>query len=95
MPHPIVNPNPDFPAGYALFRPVPGANLFCPASGNCTTNVNGPTVFANVAGTGVLDDVGAGLRDGQQHLARRGVGHVAGIQKSADGMTNEREVARR
>ena len=59
IPHPIVNPNPNFPAGYTLFRPAPGANLFCPATGNCTTNVLGGTpVFANVAGTGVLKSRG-------------------------------------
>ena len=37
MPHPLVNPNPNFPAGYTLFNPVPGVNLTCPATGNCTT----------------------------------------------------------
>jgi catecholate siderophore receptor len=50
MPHPIVTPNPNLPAGYTLFRALPGGNITCPASGNCTTNVLGPTVFANVAG---------------------------------------------
>jgi catecholate siderophore receptor len=54
MPHPIVAPDPDFPAGYSVFDPVPGVNLFCGASGNCTTNVLGATVFSNVAGTGTL-----------------------------------------
>ncbi len=58
IPHPIVTPNPAFPAGYTLFRPVPGANLTCPATGNCTTNVLGPTVFSNVAATGVLESHG-------------------------------------
>jgi catecholate siderophore receptor len=58
MPHPFVNPNPAFPAGYTLFRPAPGANLTCPATGNCTTNVLGATVFSNVAGTGVLESHG-------------------------------------
>lgn len=55
IPHPIVNPNPNFPAGYTLFNPVPGVNLVCPSSGNCTTIVlGGPAVFSNVAGTGTL-----------------------------------------
>lgn len=58
IPHPIVTPNPAFPAGYGVFRPVPGGNITCPATGNCTTNVLGPTVFANVAGTGVLESHG-------------------------------------
>jgi catecholate siderophore receptor len=59
MPHPIVNPNPDFPAGYTLFRPVPGGNLTCPAAGNCTTSIlGGAPVFTNVAGTGVLESHG-------------------------------------
>ena len=60
IPHPIVTPNPAFPAGYALFRPVAGAggNITCPATGNCTTNLLGPTVFANVAGTAVIESHG-------------------------------------
>lgn len=59
MPHPIVNPNPDFPAGYGVFRPVPGGNITCPATGNCTTTVlGGAPVFTNVAGTGVLESHG-------------------------------------
>jgi catecholate siderophore receptor len=51
MPHPIVNPDPVFPAGYGVFTPVPGQNLDCSGAGNCTTNVLGPTVFSNVTGT--------------------------------------------
>lgn len=59
IPHPIVTPNPAFPAGYTLFRPVPGGNITCPSTGNCTTNVLGGTpVFANVAATGVLESHG-------------------------------------
>jgi catecholate siderophore receptor len=54
MPHPIVNPDPRFPAGYTVFRPVPGANITCPTSGNCTTNVLGGTVFTNLAPTAAL-----------------------------------------
>ncbi|MBW8813470.1 MAG: TonB-dependent receptor [Caulobacterales bacterium] len=67
VPHPIVSPNPDFPAGYGVFTPVPGVNLFCPATGNCTTTVTGTT--SNVAGTGTLSsrgvatDLGAFLTD--------------------------------
>ena len=69
MPHPIVTPNPDFPAGYGVFRPVPGGNVTCPATGNCTTNILGGTVFTNVAGTGTLEshgvstDIGAFFTD--------------------------------
>jgi catecholate siderophore receptor len=57
MPHPLVNPNPNFPAGYTLFDPKvgPGGDLTCPATGNCTTNVLGGTVFTNVAATGVYE----------------------------------------
>jgi catecholate siderophore receptor len=59
MPHPIVTPNPNFPAGYTLFRPVPGGNITCPATGNCTTTIlGGPAVFTNVAGTGVIESHG-------------------------------------
>ncbi|HKR87406.1 MAG TPA: TonB-dependent receptor, partial [Phenylobacterium sp.] len=54
MPHPLVNPNPDFPAGYSVFRPAPGQNLVCPAdiTINCSTNVLGASVFTNVNGAG-------------------------------------------
>lgn len=58
IPHPIVTPDPTFPAGYGVFRPVPGGNITCPATGNCTTNILGPTRFTNVAGTGVLESHG-------------------------------------
>jgi catecholate siderophore receptor len=56
----FVNPNYDFPAGYTLFRAVPGQNLTCPATGNCTTNVlPGPIpITTNVAGTGVYKSRG-------------------------------------
>lgn len=52
MPHPIVDPDPAFPAGYTLFTPIPGQNITCPASGNCTTDILGSTVFTNVSRTG-------------------------------------------
>ena len=60
IPHPLVNPNPNFPAGYGVFRPVPGVNITCPATGtaNCTTNVLGGTVFTNVAATAALKTEG-------------------------------------
>jgi catecholate siderophore receptor len=58
LPHPIVNPDPNFPAGYTVFRAIPGQNITCAGSGNCTTNVLGPTVFTNVTGTGALDSHG-------------------------------------
>jgi catecholate siderophore receptor len=58
IPHPLVNPNPNFPAGYALFRAFPNGNITCPATGNCTTNILGSTVFTNVAGTGTYQSHG-------------------------------------
>ena len=55
----FVNPNYGFPAGYTLFRGVPGQNLTCPATGNCTSNVlGGAPVTTNVAGTGVYKSRG-------------------------------------
>jgi catecholate siderophore receptor len=55
MPHPIVTPSVEFPAGYNLFNPVPapGGNITCPATGACTTDILGATVSTNVSGTGV------------------------------------------
>jgi catecholate siderophore receptor len=64
MPHPIVNPDPNFPAGYGVFDPIPGQTLSCPATGNCTTNVLGPTVFSNVAGTGIWKSRGESVDAG-------------------------------
>jgi catecholate siderophore receptor len=58
IPHPLVTPNPAFPAGYTLFRPVPGSNITCPATGNCTTNVLGGVVTTNFAGTAALKTEG-------------------------------------
>jgi catecholate siderophore receptor len=60
MPHPIVNPDPSFPAGYSVFRAVPGQNIACPASTsvNCSTNVLGSTVFTNVNGGGTYTSHG-------------------------------------
>src|SRR3546814_17383819 len=58
MPHPIVDPDPNFPAGYTLFHPVPGGNIACPASGACTTDLLGATVFTNVSGTGTIESRG-------------------------------------
>jgi len=51
MPHPIVDPDPMFPAGYGVFTPAPGQNLDCSGAGDCTTTVLGPKVFTNVTGT--------------------------------------------
>ncbi|HEX5264695.1 MAG TPA: TonB-dependent receptor [Phenylobacterium sp.] len=52
IPHPIVNPNPNFPAGYDVFRAVPGQNISCPSSTvNCTVVVNGVSVFTNTLGS--------------------------------------------
>lgn len=58
LPHPIVNPDPNLPAGYTVFRAVPGQNITCGGTGNCTTNILGATVFTNVAGTGTLQSRG-------------------------------------
>jgi catecholate siderophore receptor len=69
MPHPIVNPDPVFPAGYGVFTPIPGQNLDCSGPGNCTTAILGPTVFSNVTGTqtwksrGESDDAGVFFTD--------------------------------
>jgi catecholate siderophore receptor len=51
IPRPLVNPSYDFPVGYAVFRAVPGQNINCTGPGNCTTVVNGATVFTNTTGT--------------------------------------------
>lgn len=51
IPRPLVTPNPNFPAGYSVFRAVPGQNISCAGSGNCSTVVNGVTVFTNTAAT--------------------------------------------
>lgn len=59
IPHPLVNPDPNFPAGYTVFRPIPGTNITCPASGNCTTNILGGTVTTNFAGPAALKTEGA------------------------------------
>jgi len=64
VPHPIVNPDPNFPPGYGVFNPIPGQNLVCPATGNCTTNVTGSTVFTNVAGTGTWKSRGESVDAG-------------------------------
>jgi catecholate siderophore receptor len=58
MPHPIVDPDPTFPAGYTVFRAAPGQNIACPQTGNCTTTLGGSTVFTNVAGSGTLQSHG-------------------------------------
>ena len=52
IPRPLVNPNPDFPAGYSVFRANPGQNIACPSpTANCTTVVNGVTLFTNTLGS--------------------------------------------
>jgi catecholate siderophore receptor len=51
IPRPLVNPDPNFPTGYQVFRAFPGRNIACPATGNCTTVVNGATVSTNTLGT--------------------------------------------
>ncbi|WP_372782031.1 TonB-dependent receptor [Phenylobacterium sp.] len=51
IPRPLVNPNPNFPAGYFVLRAFPGQNVNCAGAGNCTTVVNGQTVFTNTVGT--------------------------------------------
>ncbi|HXA38260.1 MAG TPA: TonB-dependent receptor [Phenylobacterium sp.] len=60
IPHPIVNPDPNFPTGYAVFRAVPGQTIACPSlTANCTTTVNGATVFTNTLGTATEQSHGA------------------------------------
>lgn len=58
IPRPLVNPNYDFPPGYFVFRAIPGQNINCAGAGNCTTVVNGVTVFTNTAGTAVTKSSG-------------------------------------
>ena len=71
IPRPLVNPDPNFPPGYSVFRAFPGQNIACPSATaiNCTTTVNGATVFTNTLGTateksdGVATDAGVFLTD--------------------------------
>lgn len=69
IPHPIVDPDPEFPPGYGVFRAIPGRNISCGASGPCTTNVLGAVAATNVTGTtaaetrGESSDVGAFFTD--------------------------------
>jgi catecholate siderophore receptor len=51
IPRPLVNPDSNFPAGYQVFRAVPGQNISCVGTANCTTVVNGATVFTNTLGS--------------------------------------------
>lgn len=53
IPRPLVDPNPNFPAGYSVLRAFPGQNINCTGAGNCTTVVNGVTVFTNTAPTAI------------------------------------------
>jgi len=53
IPRPLVDPDPNFPPGYAVFRAFPGQNIDCTHSGNCTTIVNGASVFTNTSGTSI------------------------------------------
>ena len=59
IPRPLVNPNPNFPAGYFVFRAIPGQNINCTGAGNCTTVVNGVTVFTNTAGASTAKSDGS------------------------------------
>ncbi len=58
IPRPLVNPTYEFPAGYQVFRAVPGQNINCSRPGNCTTVVNGATVFTNTAGAATAESRG-------------------------------------
>ncbi|MCI3133274.1 TonB-dependent receptor [Phenylobacterium aquaticum] len=58
IPHALVNPDPNFPAGYTVFRPRPGVNITCPTSGACTTTLNGATVATNVTAATTLSTKG-------------------------------------
>lgn len=51
IPRPLVTPDPNVPAGYAVFRAIPGQNIACAGTANCTTVVNGVTVSTNTLGT--------------------------------------------
>ncbi len=59
IPYPLLTPPYYPPAGYTVFKPTK-ANLFCPAgtTPNCSTNVTGTTVYANLASTGVVYTTG-------------------------------------
>ncbi|MGZ3378629.1 MAG: TonB-dependent receptor, partial [Phenylobacterium sp.] len=60
IPRSLVDADPNFPAGYFVFRAVPGQNIACPSStANCTTTANGATVFTNTAGTATEQSHGA------------------------------------
>jgi catecholate siderophore receptor len=59
IPRPLVDPDPNFPAGYAVFRAAPGQNITCVGAANCTTVVNGVPVSINSAGTAVQKSSGA------------------------------------
>jgi catecholate siderophore receptor len=69
IPRPLVNPNPNFPAGYAVFRPVPGQNISCVGTAACTTLVNGASVLTSLTAAtalktdGTSDDAGVFLTD--------------------------------
>lgn len=58
IPHPLVNPNPNFPAGYTVFRPIPGSNITCVGTAACTTNVLGGSATTNFVGTAALKTEG-------------------------------------
>ena len=63
IPRPLVSPNPNFPPGYFVFRANPGQNISClSTTANCTTVVNGVTVFTNTLGTAVEKSDGASER---------------------------------
>jgi catecholate siderophore receptor len=59
IPRPLISPNPNFPAGYQVFRAAPGQTIACPSTGNCTTVVGGVTVFANTLGTATQQSDGS------------------------------------
>ncbi len=68
IPRPIVHPNPNIPPGYFVLNQ--GQAITClSATANCTTVVNGQTVFTNTAGTataksdGSATDLGVFLTD--------------------------------
>ncbi|WP_394761925.1 TonB-dependent receptor [Phenylobacterium sp.] len=69
IPRPLVTPNPNFPPGYAVFRAIPGQNIACAGTLNCTTVVNGVSVSTNTLGTatefssGKSSDAGLFLTD--------------------------------
>ena len=60
IPRPLVHADPNLPPGYFVFGAIPGRTIACPsATANCTTVVNGTTVFTNTLGSAIAQSRGA------------------------------------